>query len=148
MEYFSGEHLNKAPPCKPYPPEVGIISMITLHPHSEHLPFIVIFDFPGLALNIFFNVSNIGVHLSGLFEYIRVYPKMTYLPNPPVEDAATVRRTSIYACPVKCEACFSGVMLKNNPPEADKSPGYFFRMPSVIAEWLRRTSDLEPKSLI
>jgi hypothetical protein len=62
MEYFSGEHLTKMPPCKPYPPEEGFISTITLRPQSEHLPFIVIADFSGLVSNIFLNTSIMGNH--------------------------------------------------------------------------------------
>ena len=75
MEYFSGERLTKMPPIKPYPPEVGFISTITLRSQSEHLPFIVIIDFSGLASNIFLNTSIIDSHLPKLliifFKFVR-----------------------------------------------------------------------------
>jgi len=63
MEYLLCEPLTKMPPCKPYPPEVGFISTIILSPQSEHLPFIVIVDFSGLASNIFFRTSIIDSYL-------------------------------------------------------------------------------------
>ena len=66
MEWFSGEHLTIIPPSKPYPPEVGFISTITLRSQSEHFPFIVIVDFSGLASNIFLNSSIIDSHLPQL----------------------------------------------------------------------------------
>ena len=70
MEYFSDEHLTKMPPCKPYPPEVGFILTITFRPQSEHLSFIVIVDFLGLASNIFLNTSIIGSYLPLLLTII------------------------------------------------------------------------------
>ena len=70
MEYFSGEHLAKMPPRKPYPPEVGTISTTISQPQSEHLPFIMIVDFSGLASNIFLNMSFVDSHLPSLLTIV------------------------------------------------------------------------------
>jgi hypothetical protein len=47
VKYLSGEHLNKAPPCNPNPPDAGVISIIVSRPQSEHLHFNTIVDFSG-----------------------------------------------------------------------------------------------------
>jgi len=61
-KYVDGETLNKAPPCNPNPTEVGVISIITSQLQSEHFFFICMFDFPGLASNIFLIMSIILKH--------------------------------------------------------------------------------------
>ena len=57
--YLSGKLLNNTPPIIPNPADVGVISMIVTVPQSEHFSFNTIFDFSGLASNIFFNISII-----------------------------------------------------------------------------------------
>ena len=64
MKYPPDEHLNKAPPCNPNPPEVDVILIFTFSPQSEHLPFNSIVVFPGLASNSFLSISSINSYLS------------------------------------------------------------------------------------
>jgi hypothetical protein len=57
--YLSVKLLNKTPPRIPNPADVGVISIIIARPQSEHFSFNTIFDFSGLASNIFLNISII-----------------------------------------------------------------------------------------
>jgi hypothetical protein len=49
--YLSVEHFTKAPPNNPNPSNVGMMSIITATPQSEHFPLKVIVDVPGNASN-------------------------------------------------------------------------------------------------
>ena len=52
--YLSVEDLNKKPPCNPNPTDVGVISIISSQPQSEHFPPNANIDTFGLAPNFLF----------------------------------------------------------------------------------------------
>jgi len=58
--YLSVEHSTKAPPNNPNPSDVGMMSIVTATPQSEHFPLKMIVDFSGNASNIV--LSNFSIN--------------------------------------------------------------------------------------
>jgi hypothetical protein len=79
IKYPSGEHLNKAPPISPNPPDVAVISMIVSHPHIEQLAFNTIVDFSGLPSNIFLNISIIMQYIQVQFFAFTIFTRIVWL---------------------------------------------------------------------
>jgi hypothetical protein len=60
---------------------VGVISMVTSHPQSEHLPLTAIVDFSGLSSNSFFKVSTRIIFFSSCNSYPSAKPGHGFAPH-------------------------------------------------------------------